>query len=189
MNVFKKITVFLILILVLFCRKPTVNSSLPDSGNSPYVLNSRWKDQNGKEMKLGELTGHYVFMSMFYSSCSSLCPRIVTDIKRLEAKLPGKILKKSKFVLVSLDEEKDSPAKMKAYAAKMQLNESRWILLSGSNDSIRELSAVLEVDYKKMDDGEISHSAVVNLLSETGEILAQEKGIGSEFPVILEKLK
>jgi len=90
--------------------------------------------------------------------------------------------------MVSLDEEKDSPAKMKAYAEKMQLDESRWILLSGNKESVRELSAVLEVDYKKMDDGEISHSAVVTLISEKGIILAKEKGISGEFSEIKSKL-
>ncbi len=183
-----KFTLLFIFLIFSFCKKETGSSVNVDTGNSPYVLDSIWKDQNNKEMKLKELNGNIVFISMFYSACNSVCPRIVSDIKKLEKSLPKSTLQKSKFVMVSLDEEKDSPAKMKAYAEKMQLDESRWILLSGNKESVRELSAVLEVDYKKMDDGEISHSAVVTLISEKGIILAKEKGISGEFSEIKSKL-
>lgn len=188
MKIMKIVLVFCVLLSFLFCKKTLTNSE-KESGNSPYELDSVWKDQNSKEMKLKDLSGTYILMSMFYSSCDSLCPRIVSDIKKLDSKIPKKKVQDTKIVLVSLDEEKDSPEKMKAYAKKMELDESRWILLSGDKNSIRELSAVLEIDYKKMDNGEISHSAVVSLLSKNGELLAKEKGIGGEFAEILKKIE
>ncbi|MBE7411895.1 MAG: SCO family protein [Leptospiraceae bacterium] len=183
-----QISILITTLLFSFCKKEESEIS-KEPAISPYVLESVWKDQNGKEMKLKELMGNLVFISMFYSSCNSVCPRIVSDIKKLEKSLSKSTLKKSKFVMVSLDEEKDSPEKMKAYIEKMQLNESRWILLSGNKDAIRELSIVLETDFKKMDDGEISHSAIVTLISEKGNILAKEKGIGGEFSEIQKKIQ
>ncbi len=182
------IFVSIIFLSFVHCKKKSQISDF-ESGNSPYLLDSIWKDQNGKETKLKDFSGKYVLMSMFYSSCDSLCPRIVSDIKKLDSKIPKSKLKETIVVLISLDEEKDSTEKMKAYAQKMELDESRWMLLSGNKDSIRELSAVLEIDYKKMENGEISHSAVVSLLSKKGEILAKEKGIGGEFAEILKKLE
>jgi len=67
---------------------------------------------------------------MIYTRCGYACPRTVADLKVLENKLskykPGDV----GIVLVSMDPDRDTPARLKAFAKAYHLDARRWILLT-----------------------------------------------------------
>jgi protein SCO1/2 len=58
----------------------------------------------------------------------------------------------------------------------MRLEESRWTLLRGSQEDVRELAAVLGVSYDQLETGQFVHSNLVTVLDTRGEIIHQQAG-------------
>ena len=54
---------------------------------------------------------------------------------------------------------------------------------------MREIAALLDVQYRKLPSGEFSHSAVITLLSPRGEIVARSSKLGRADPDLLKALR
>lgn len=169
------------------CCSEEVDGTVSD--NSIYQLSSVWKNQDGHNLILKSFRGKPVILTMFYSSCTYACPLLVNDMQRIEKSLPANKNNNYRFVLVSIDPERDTPAKLKAYAQDHNLDLSRWTLLSGKNDDVMELAALIGFKYKKDDNGNFSHSNVITLLNEKGEILHQQTGLNQDITESVNQLK
>lgn len=186
-------TLALVFAGVLFlnlCSKPKdahADHALPPgqiSGASLYQFHDTFTDQTGRQVMLHELSGKYVVLAMFYATCTAICPRIAAEMRRLEQNLSAAARGKTQFVLISFDSERDNPAALTRFMEKMKLTGS-FTLLSGKPDGVREVAAALGVNYKKLENGEYSHSSLFTLLSPTGEIVLQHAGLS----VNIEKFK
>ncbi len=147
------------------------------SGNSIYQLESDWKNQNGKTLNLSELRGKVQIVAMFYSHCTYACPLTINDMKTIESKLPRELNGKVGFVLVSIDPKRDTPAALKTLADQQQLDGNEWTLLTGTDDDIRALAAVLGVEYRKKSNGDFLHSSQIAVLDRNGEIVYRHIGL------------
>ena len=94
--------------------------------------------------------------------------------------LPEGLRGKVDFLLVSFDTERDVPAVLHAYREKMRLPTGHWTLLRGSADDVRELAALLGVNFQKDARGQFMHSNVITVLNAEGEIVHQQTGLRSE---------
>lgn len=179
--------IFLIAVLLASCAKPShehadapmvLESDVPLAGEySIYQVESSWTNQKGAELTLEVLSGRIQIVAMTYTSCEMSCPRIVAAMKDIERQVGGKV----GFVLISIDPDRDSPANLSAYSAKMGLEEGSWNLLTGSPDDILEIAALLGVRYQKMPDGEFAHSNIITILNEEGVIVHQQNGIATDL--------
>jgi protein SCO1/2 len=159
------------------------------SEESVYLLESEWTNQENKSFKLKELEGKKVVMTMFFASCTYACPILVNDMKRIEEAISKEDdVDEYSFLLVSIDHERDNPAKLKEFATRYNLDEDRWTLLSGSADDIIELAAVTGFKYKKDENGEYSHSNIITFLNEKGEIIHQQVGLNQDVTPSTAKL-
>jgi protein SCO1/2 len=76
-------------------------------------------------------------------------------------------------VLVSLDPERDSVAQLQALATRHGVDQKRWHFVRTPDSSVQEIAALLGVRYRRMPDGEISHSPVITLLNGEGIIASR----------------
>jgi protein SCO1/2 len=152
------------------------------SEESLYQLESGWNDQNGESFSLKEFEGKKVVLTMFFATCTYACPILVNDMKKIETVLEQKDdISSYRFILISIDPEKDTPAKLKEVAGKNNLNLKRWKLLTGSPDDIMELAAVIGFKFKKDKNGGFSHSNLITFLNKRGEIIHQQVGLNQDF--------
>ena len=158
------------------------------SQGSLFEFHDKFTDQNGNSIMLHDLQGNNIVFSMFYTTCTSICPRIASEMLIFEKKLSAKQAKKIKFVLLSFDTETDDTAHLKKFEEKMKLTPS-FVLLTGQPDSVREIAAALGINYKKLDDGEFAHSSVFTLLSPDGEIIHQHVGLNMKADEFIAKLQ
>lgn len=147
-------------------------AAAPMDGMSLYQLESAWTDQDGATRTLASLKGKPQVIAMVYTNCGSACPRIVGDMKRLEAQFP-----ELGMVLVSIDPERDTPGRLKEFATGSALG-SRWTLLSGSDDAIMELAAVLGVRYRRVSDKDFMHSTIITVLDGDGNMVHRQDVLG-----------
>jgi len=104
---------------------------------------------------------------------------LTEDIKSIARKLSPEKRNETKFVLISIDPERDSVEKLKNYFQAHKLD-GNWTLLTGSKSAVRELAAALGVQYNKRSNGDFNHSNLITLLDEEGVVLTQLQGLGAD---------
>jgi protein SCO1/2 len=165
------------------CCRAALAAGKP-TDKSLYLLDSKWTSDVGKTVPLSVLRGRPQILAMFFSNCEYACPILVNEMKKLEAKLPSEVLAKVDFLLVSFDTKRDTPEALAAYRSKEHLATGRWTLLRGENDDVRELAALLGVNYTADSRGQFAHSNIITLLNAEGEIAFQHSGLNQD-PALL----
>jgi protein SCO1/2 len=155
------------------------DASVAASDFSVYDLETRWRDQDGKERALASLRGKTQVVAMVYTHCTHTCPAIVAEMKRLEAALPAEERARVGFVLISLDPARDDPARLKTFATSMRLPADAWTLLTANEDAVREMAALLGIRYRAEADAQISHSNTYLVLDADGRMVHRQDGVGS----------
>ncbi|MBI1177275.1 SCO family protein [bacterium] len=170
------------------CRKD-LQPGKPLADGSIYQLESKWTSDVGREVQLRVLRGKPQIVVMFFANCQWACPLLVHDLKRIEAALPDDRRKDVGFVLVSFDSKRDTVEALHAYRLKNELANANWTLLRGNPDDIRELAAVLGVNFREDIPGQFVHSNLITVLNREGEITGQVKGLNQPTSSALELLK
>jgi protein SCO1 len=154
-------------------RAPETSARLDDDSDrfSVYELDGRWRDQTGATRALSSLRGAPVLLAMIYTHCTATCPLAVSELKRIAALEPD-----SRFVLVSLDPQRDDEKRLADYAAERSLDPSRWTLLTGSDADVRDLAATLGVRYRRVTPEDLAHSNLITLLDRDGRVVRQSSG-------------
>jgi len=160
------------------CRKSLPTAAYTD--RSLYQLESTWTSDVGREVKLGVLRGRPQVVGLFFTHCEYACPIIVHDMKRIQKALPESLRDQVDFLLVSFDTERDTPAVLAAYRETHRLGTDHWTLLTGRADDVRELAALLGINYQKDARGQFAHSNVITVLNAEGEVLHQQVGLNTE---------
>ena len=151
---------------------------LPDT--SLYLLDSEWTDQSGTSRKLEDFRGEVVVTAMIFTNCEYACPRILADLALIEEAIPEERRGEVRFLLVSMDTERDTPEVLAAYARKRGLDTERWTLLNGDDFAVRGFAATLGVRYKRDEDGNFAHSNLITVLHQDGRIAQQLEGLGAD---------
>lgn len=149
-----------------------------DNGNSLFQIDDEWITHNGKRFHLSNLRGKPTLLAMIYTNCKDVCPITITDMKKIEKLLPSPLLNKTQFVLLSLDSERDTTEKLKAFAESHAINSSHWLLLRSNPSAVRTLAVALGMKYKKEKSGDFQHSNLITVLDENGVIKHQQTSLG-----------
>ena len=151
---------------------PSATSAPPEGERSIYALRMTLRDQDGATVGLDAFRGKPVLVGMFYGRCPSACPLLVSTIQRTLSQLDPDTAAEVRVLLVSFDPEHDTPEALRAITRERGLD-SRWKLASAPDDQVRELAAVLGVQFRKLPDGRFSHTARIVLLDRSGSIDAR----------------
>lgn len=155
-----------------------VAATAPSLDTSIFQLSSRFTDSTGQPFPLERLRGEPSLVVMFYGTCTTICPVLVEDAKAVMQALPPEERAHARLVLVTFDPERDTAERMIEHARSHGLDLDHTVLLRGASDGdIRELSAVLGVQYRKLPDGNFAHSAVMTLLDREGRIVERIEGL------------
>src|SRR5438067_2357435 len=150
------------------------------SDESVYQLGSTWTNDRGEPLQLVTLAGSAEVVAMVYTRCTSLCPTLVHDLKSMDRSIHGRSRSRTRYVLVTMDPEHDTPAALAEYRRHMGLEDDRWVLLRGSDADTRELAAVLGFAYGRGDGRNYSHSSLVTVLDRGGRIVHQQTNVGTD---------
>ena len=101
------------------------------------LLDMALVDQNGAEMKfVSDVIGdRIVVMDFIYTSCTTVCPVISAVFGQVQNKLGDQLGDDVVLVSVSVDPVRDTPQRLKAYAAKHSAKPG-WIWLTGSKSTM-----------------------------------------------------
>jgi protein SCO1/2 len=67
--------------------------------------------------------------------------------------------------------------------------DDKWILLHGSEQTVRTLSVLLNVQFEKDAEGDFSHSNVISVLDKNGALAFQKEGLEADQKETVDKIK
>jgi len=144
-----------------------------------YDLPGEWRTQDDKAVTLASLRGKVRVLTMGFTLCKSACPRIFSDMQRIESSL-GADAERVGFVFLSIDPRNDTPAKMTEKMAELKMDPSRWTFLTAPGDLVQQLSVALNFKFQ-MVDGFFAHSNLIAVLDENGTVVNREESLGAEI--------
>ena len=156
---------------------------------SIFNLNSTWTNQNGEDLQFQDLKGDVLVTVMIYTSCKAACPRLVADMRNIEQRLSKESKKNVKMVLVSIDPKTDTPERLKDFAEENMMDKEPWIFLRSSEDNTREFAAVVAVNYKKISPIDFSHSNIITVFNDKGEMVFQQEGLGVNSDATIQNIE
>ncbi|PXY40625.1 SCO family protein [Flavobacterium cheongpyeongense] len=178
----------LVLLVLQGCNTNKKSEDKPISDLSIYNLPSKWTNQNGQNLEMKDLKGKVLVMVMIYTSCKAACPRLVADMRNIESRLSENIKPDVKFLLVSIDPEVDTPARLKEFAIANKMDGGQWDFLRSTEENTREFAAVLAVNYKKIAPLDFSHSNIISVFNAEGELTFQQEGLGVNSEATIKKI-
>jgi protein SCO1/2 len=157
------------------------------SASSIYSLTDTFQTQKNTNVTLASFAGKPTVIGMIFTNCTYACPRLTADIKDIEDKLKTEAGKVN-FVLVSFDSERDSVPQLKKFADNLNLD-GNWTLLHGSQEAVRTLSVLLNVQFEKDAEGNFSHSNIISVLDKGGVLRYQKEGLNADQAETLSNIK
>jgi protein SCO1/2 len=166
--------VFLSLVVAL----PALPALAADPSASVYQLDAALTAQDGRAFGLDVYRGHPVLVTLFYSSCQATCPLIIDTLRAVERQVGLEKRQDLRVLVISIDPGRDTVEALAATARERHLDTSRWTLARTDETHVRRIAAVLGVQYRKLPDGQFSHSTMISVLNGRGEIVAQSDQLG-----------
>ena len=129
-------------------------------------------DHRGERVAANTLRGAPTVLTFFYTSCHATCPALIGRLQALETNQ----LEAVRFVAITLDPERDTPAALAEHARRWGLG-ARWHLLTGDPSVVRRLLETYHVQAVRLPDGELAHDNVIVLLDRAGRIAFTYRGL------------
>lgn len=96
------------------------------------------QNQDSKQFSSAQLNNKIVIANFFFTSCTSICPRMMKHIVDVQKKFNNN--PELAFVSFTVDPETDSAQRLKWYAHQIGINTSQWNLLTGNKKEIYKLA-------------------------------------------------
>lgn len=130
-------------------------------------------DQDGKARSFSSLRGEPVLVFFGFTHCPNVCPAALSRLKALHA-ANGGALARARIVLISVDGERDTPARLKSYLAPLSVD---FIGLTGdpklTSKIAAQFAAVFFREPAAKDGGyNVQHSTQVFAVDKAGRLRA-----------------
>jgi protein SCO1 len=124
------------------------------------LLPQSWRDDQGRELKLSDLRGHRVILTMAYASCHYICPMTVDGLQRMQQALDVRG-EHATIIVVGYDPKNDKPSDWHQYRLRHRLDRDSWHFLSGSAEATEVLARQLGFGFWKYDEHVMHESRVI----------------------------
>ncbi|NQY68557.1 MAG: SCO family protein [Flavobacteriales bacterium] len=178
MKLFSPLAALIFTIVLFGCNSEDKNKGGLLDNTSVYDSTSIWQNQSGKEVRLNQFEGKVQVVAMVFTKCPMVCPRLVADMVILDDSVKNK--SGVNYILLSMDDELDTPEVLNDFAQLHELDLSRWTLLHGESSNIRTMANRLGVEYTKYKAGSFSHSNLITILDKSGKVVSQIEGLESD---------
>jgi len=127
-----------------------------------------WRDDRGETLRLADLDGHRIIVTMAFTSCHRICPVTMTRLSELQHDLDARGTS-ADFLIVSYDPRNDDPAAWHRYRVSHQLLRENWHFLTGTPADTRRLERLLGFETWNYDE-HVIHDYRIVLLSDDGTL-------------------
>lgn len=176
------------LVLAMFVFAMSASADTPYPSESIYNLDAALTSQSGRQHGLDVYRGHPVLITMFYGSCPAACPLLIDTLRAVERDTPADVRGQLRVLMISIDPDRDTVGKLQELSQQRRVDTQRWTLAHTDERTVRQIAALLNIQYRHLPDGSFNHSSVVTVLTPQGVIAAQSETIGKADPRLIEAL-
>jgi len=165
------------------------SSAMPAAtpATSLYQLATPLTDAAGQRFTLKDYAGRALLVTMFYGDCHAACPIVIETLKRTVAAL-GSDGKRLPVLLISLDPKRDNPKSLSHLSRSHGLDSAQYRLAVAADETgTRMLASALNIRYRALDNGEISHTTRIALLDAAGAVQADSAQLQADPDAALVK--
>lgn len=173
---------FAIGVALLLASTHAWSASAPLPSDSVYQLDVALTDQAGHSAPLAARRGTPQLVTMFYTSCTMVCPLIIDTLKTTRKAAGAPAGRQLQVLAVSFDPARDDVPALHRYAQQRQLDPAAWTLARTDPAEVRELAALLGLQYRQLPDKDFNHSSELVLLDRDGRVVARTSVIGRLDP-------
>lgn len=156
-------------------------------------------NQDSLQVKFPEIIKNKItLLAMVYTHCPDICPMTTHNMFLVQEKLPQDIEDKVKFVVITFDPNRDTPAVLKKFAEIRDYSFDKWSLLSGNEQNTKEVMLkfgikAIPADSSYDANGELSYNVIhtdrISLIDQEGKLRSNYKGSTANLEMILEDIK
>jgi protein SCO1/2 len=173
--------------LMILVSAAGTGSELPPE--SIYHLSAPLTNQSGKQHGLDVYRGQPVLVAMFYGSCPAVCPLLIDSVRALENALNSDQKSQLRVLLISIDPERDTPQALLKLSEERQVDLTRWTFARAEGSTVRKIAAVLNIQYRKLPNGDFNHSSVMTFLDRNGRPVMHTSKLGQPDPEVLAAMR
>lgn len=129
-------------------------------------------NQDSETISLTKFHGKAKVMSFMYTSCvtATMCPMTTRKFKKLQGSLDEKSDKKTVFLLVSFDPERDSPGLLKKYGEMYEIDFHNWHFLTAEKQILEKVIDDYQIIAEKQESGVFRHSMITFLIDKNNNL-------------------
>jgi protein SCO1/2 len=143
----------------------------------------------GDRLRLSELRGRPLIVSMIYTSCVHVCAPTTAELRRAVRDARATLGAKSFTVLsVGFDTRNDTPERMAAFARELRIDDPDWYFASTDETSAAALARDLGFMYAPAAGG-FDHLVQTTILDERGRVYRQLYGQSFEGTTLIDPLR
>lgn len=133
-------------------------------------------DQDGNNFSNDNVDDKVYIADFFFTSCPSICPKVKKEMLRIYEAFE----EDPQVLLLShtIDPKRDTPERLKTYSQNLEVNNDKWIFLTGSKDTMMDLAHAYMVSAMEDPEapGGFDHSGKILLVDKDGHIRAFSDG-------------
>lgn len=131
-------------------------------------------DQDGKPHRLSQFRGQPTLVLFGFTHCPDVCPMAPQKLRQLE-EYGGEELADINYVMISVDDERDTPEVLKKYLSQFS---TQFVGLTGEPDRVSAIAAQFSAAFFKDSEGadghyNVSHSPQVFVVDQSGQLRAE----------------
>ncbi|MCB9757797.1 MAG: SCO family protein [Candidatus Omnitrophica bacterium] len=140
------------------------------------ITSFKLTDSRNQTFDTKELSGQVWVADLFFTTCASVCPVLSKNMASLYRSY--NLDKKVRFVSISVNPDNDTPEVLAKYAQQYQADPDQWHFLTGSIETIQDIS----VNQLKIGNKEepVFHSPYFVLIDAQGWIRGYYDGMTAE---------
>lgn len=149
-----------------------INQGDPQYKNIHTIDTFAMQNQLGHLITKDSLDGYIYMANFFFTSCSSICPRMTSNLQIIQGNFAN--TKQLKLVSFTVMPWVDSVNSLKEYGENNNINPKKWYLLTGNKDRIYKLGRQSYFSERRLglakDSSEFLHTESMLLIDKLGRI-------------------
>jgi protein SCO1 len=143
-----------------------------------YLPDIKLINQNSSDVSLASLRGKPVLVGFIHTMCKGVCQMMTAKMRSVVAALPSAPSSDVTMLLITTDPSDDRPLQLQQYAKNQDLPDKGWVLVTGSEDSIKRVMRIYGVSHEDTDDA-MMHVMKLFLIAPDGSIVRVYPGMNA----------
>jgi protein SCO1/2 len=106
-----------------------------------YFTNTELINQDGETVRFFDdvLKDQVVIVNFIFTNCGGACPLMTHKLSLVRDRMEGQIGDTVRFISLSIDPERDTPAAMKEFAKTHHADHEGWVFLTGKPENLERI--------------------------------------------------